>query len=236
MPVGDFALIQPYLKRERHKPGTIVATPGKLLDKACFPEGGIAALLIVMSSGTRLPVGVIGYEGLVGASLLHGATEWRHEVVVRASESSALVMDAARLLQACRQSPTLHNLLLRFTGYFVQQIGRNSVTNLVEPLEKRMARWILLYHDRLEGNAIPITHQEIGNMLGVRRASATEVLHVLEGQRAIHSFRGLVQVRDRARLEEIAGEAYGDAEEDYRRLIGPFGKSARCAPAAGQAA
>jgi hypothetical protein len=71
-------------------------------------------------------------------------------------------------------------------------------------------------------------------MLGVRRASATDVLHVLEGLRAIRSDRGRVVVRDRRLLEELAGETYGDAEADYRRMIGPFGKSACSAkPAVG---
>jgi hypothetical protein len=87
-----------------------------------------------------------------------------------------------------------------------------------------MARWILLYHDRLEGDEFPMTHEEIGIMLGVRRASATDILHILEGERAIHNARGRLVIRDRARLEEIAGDTYGEVEATYRALIGRFGK------------
>jgi len=184
-------------------------------------------VLIPMREGNQLAVGMIGYEGVIGASLLHGASEWRHDVIARGADATALCIDSRRLLEACRQSPALLSLLLRFTGCFVLQVSRATVTNLVEPLERRMARWILLYHDRLEGDGIAMTHQEIGIMLGVRRASATGVLHILEGLRAIRSEHGRVVVRDRAKLEQIAGETYGDAEADYRRLIAPFGKSAQ---------
>jgi CRP-like cAMP-binding protein len=222
----DFQLIQPYLKRVQHSLGTVVAEPGQPIRSVAFPEGGISALLSVMRDGTRLAVGLIGLEGFVGASLLHGARDWRHEVLVRATDTTAVVMDADRLLDACGQSRSLQDLLLRFAGYFQQQVGRTSVCNLSEPLERRMARWILLYHDRLEGDEIAMTHQEISIMLGVRRASATDVLHILEGEHAIRGTRGCILVRDRRRLEELAGENYGEAEEDYRRLIAPFGKSA----------
>lgn len=223
---ADYALLAPYLQRVMHEVGCPVAQNGAPLDYVFFPEGGVCALLIPMRDGAPLAVGMIGYEGLVGVSALHGAQTWRHHAVARAVEATALRIDTDRLLDACKQSHALRDLLLRFAGYFTLQVSRATVTNLIEPLERRMARWILLYHDRLDGDDVPMTHQEIGIMLGVRRASATDVLHVLEGLRAIRSTRGHIVVRDRAQLEEIAGETYGDAEADYRRLIGPFGKSA----------
>lgn len=227
----DFALLQPHLTRVAHPLDARIARAGGMIDAVCFPEGGACALLMPMQDGRSLSVGMIGYEGLVGASILHGAREWRHDVIARAGESTGLRIDADRLLDACRQSATLNEFLLRFVGYFVLQLSRATVTNLVEPLERRMARWILLYHDRLEGDEIVMTHEEIAAMLGVRRASATDVLHILEGSRAVRSARGRLIVRDRGLLEQIAGETYGDAEADYRRMIGPFGKSACLVPA-----
>lgn len=222
---GDYALLVPYLTRVRHAVGCQLARTDTPLDCVFFPEGGVCALLIPMGNGEPLAVGMIGHEGLVGASALHGAQTWRHNVVARATAATALRIDTDRLLDACRQSRNLQELLLRFAGYFTLQLSRATVTNLIEPLERRMARWILLYHDRLDGDEVPMTHQEIGIMLGVRRASATDVLHILEGLGAIRSTRGLILIRDRALLERIAGETYGDAEADYRRLIGRFGKS-----------
>jgi DNA-binding MarR family transcriptional regulator len=80
-------------------------------------------------------------------------------------------------------------------------------------------------HDRLPGDEIALRHEDIGNMLGVRRASVTDTLHMLEGAGAIRSSRGRLTVRSRAVLEELAGDSYGFPEAQYRRLIAPFGKS-----------
>ncbi len=93
------------------------------------------------------------------------------------------------------------------------------VSNLIHSVERRTGRWILLYQDRVGGDEISLTHEELGLMLGIRRASITDALHYLEGERAIVGARGRVIVRDRARLEALAEETYGHAEAQYRRLL-----------------
>jgi hypothetical protein len=82
-----------------------------------------------------------------------------------------------------------------------------------------MARWILLYHDRVQGDEITLTHEEFRLMLGVRRSSVTDALHRLEAERAVRGLRGRVVVRDREKLLELAGGTYGKPEATYRRLI-----------------
>jgi CRP-like cAMP-binding protein len=99
-------------------------------------------------------------------------------------------------------------------------MGRTIASNLIHSVERRTARWILLYHDRLERDEITMTHEELGNTLGVRQASITSALHVLEGENAIRGYRGRIIVRDRAALVAFAGGTYGFAEAEYRRLIG----------------
>ena len=99
------------------------------------------------------------------------------------------------------------------------QMGRTIVSNLIHPVGRRTARWILLYHDRLDGDEIAITHEELGVMLGVRRSSVTDALHLLEGEGLIRSLRGRVVVRDRVLLEQWATDAYGYAEAEYQRLV-----------------
>jgi hypothetical protein len=84
-------------------------------------------------------------------------------------------------------------------------------------------------HDRIDGDEIQLNHECIGRMLGVRRATVTDTLHVLEGGGAIGSSRGRIWVRDRALLEACAGPSYGFAETQYRKLIAPFGKGAAAA-------
>lgn len=224
----DFALLQPFLARQPIASGQTLAEAGSPIRTICFPEGAITAVLDP-NGGQPKALGIVGLEGFVGWPALLGAGEWPHQVVVRADNASALVVDSARLEDVFRQSQQLRSLLLRFVATFMTQMSGTLVANAVHSMEHRLARWILLYHDRLSGDEIVLTHQEIGIMLGVRRASATDALHLLEGSQAIRSSRGLVVIRDRAALERIAGDAYGPAERQYRQLIGPFGKS--CASA-----
>lgn len=222
----DFDRLRPHLQRVAYRSGFEVASAGEPIEFVFFPEGAVTACLEVMQDGTRIAAAMIGCEGLVGHTAVLGSSRWAQDVVVRAGEATALKLDAACLEAAFRGSSTLADLLLRFGNTLMLQMGRTIVSNLLHPMERRLARWILLYHDRVQGNEITITHKEIGIMLGIRRASITEVLHVIEGVRAISNTRGMIVVRDRALLEAMAGETYGQPEAEYRRLIAPFGKGA----------
>ncbi|MCE3519442.1 helix-turn-helix domain-containing protein, partial [Escherichia coli] len=108
-------------------------------------------------------------------------------------------------------SDSLRDAALRFVGVFNIQMASTIVSSLVHPVERRMARWILLYHDRVSGEDICLTHEEFRLMLGVRRSSITEALHRLEAEQAVRGLRGRVVVRDRAKLMDIAGDTYGPA-------------------------
>ncbi len=185
----------------------------------CFPEGAVAAFLDVLKDGRRLTVGLVGREGFVGWPMLMGDDRWPYEVTIRAEASTALRLEARHLRTAVERSPALQNLLLRYTSTFMAQMGRTIVSNLIHSVERRTARWILLYQDRVSGDQIALTHEELGIMLGVRRASITDALHYLEGEGAIASLRGRVVVRDRATLEALAEETYGYSEAEYQRLF-----------------
>ncbi|MFC6776836.1 Crp/Fnr family transcriptional regulator [Methylobacterium gregans] len=89
-------------------------------------------------------------------------------------------------------------------------------------MEERLARWLLLAHDRVDGDELPLTHEFLSLMLAVRRSSLTIATHMLEGAGMIRAKRGLIIVLDRAKLEAAAGETYGKAEAEYERLIGPY--------------
>ena len=100
------------------------------------------------------------------------------------------------------------------------QMTFSVLANAVHHVEERLARWLLMVHDRSDGDDLALTHAFMGVMLSVRRPSVTTALHVLEGNRFIRAERGYVTIRDRAALELFAGDAYGRPEEEYRRLLG----------------
>lgn len=220
----DFALISPHLQRIRLELDDELTTPGQPFKTLCFPEGGIVSFSDLFKDGTHVGIGHLGYEGLAGWPLLLGSDRAPHEARVTIGGGTALRIGSDRLIEACRASETLNDLLLRFVQAFIVQLSRTIVSNLTQEVEARLARWTLMAHDRLDGDEIEVTHKQIGVMLGVRRASVTDTLHLLEGEGLIRCRRGVVIVRDRAGLHALAGETYGLAEAEYSRLIAPFGK------------
>ncbi len=216
----DLALLTPHLEPTRFNIGDAIVRAGDRIETVCFLESGIGGVLDALEGDRRYAVGLIGSEGFIGWPLLLGDDRSPYDVVMRAEDGSALRLPADRLLAAVDASPTLGAACRRFAQAFMTQMGRTIVSALAHSIEQRMARWILMYHDRVRGDDIWMTHEEFRLMMGVRRSSITDALHRLEEERAIRSLRGQVIVRDRARLTALAGDTYGFAEQEYRRLAG----------------
>ena len=215
----DFALLSPHLTRVRLELNGILAHAGEPIVDLCFPEASVIGFADVLASGETLAVAITGREGFVGWPLVLGNDRWPHEVIVRAQPGTALKIGADRLREAIAASEGIRTVLLRFTSSLVAQMARTIASNLIHDVERRTARWLLLYHDRVDGDEIAITHEELGVMLGARRSRITDALHQLEGAGAIKGFRGRLCVRDRLQLERLAGDTYGFAEAEYRRLL-----------------
>jgi len=216
----DFALLAPHLTRVPFSIGDTLSHAGDVIDSLCFPEEGIAGVLDALEGEHRYAVGLIGAEGCIGWPLLLGTTRSPYDVVMRAERGEALRISAESFVTLAEQSTTLRLSLLRFVNVFMIQMGRTIVSSLAHSIERRMARWILLYHDRVRDDDICMTHEEFRLMLGVRRSSITDALHRLEEEQAIRAVRGRVIVRDRAKLMLLAADTYGHAEAEYRRLLG----------------
>ncbi|WP_085810886.1 Crp/Fnr family transcriptional regulator [Sphingomonas sp. TZW2008] len=216
----DRALLAPHLEPVSYAVGEAVALADAAIDGICFIEQGIAGVLDSLDDDRRYAVGLVGAEGFIGWPILLGDDRSPYDVRMRAEQGRGLRISADALRTAVDQSPTLHLALLRFVHVFMRQMGRTIVSSLAHSVVCRMARWILLYHDRVRADEICMTHEEFRLMLGVRRSSVTDALHRLEEERAIRSIRGKVLVVDRGRLMALAGNTYGQPERDYARLLG----------------
>jgi CRP-like cAMP-binding protein len=124
------------------------------------------------------------------------------------------------LRKATQASLSLRDSLLKFVQAFGVQTTHTAICNAQSRLDVRLARWLLMAHDRIGDDALPLTHEFLSLMLGVRRPGVTEALHTLRKQGLISYRRGQIAVKDRKGLERAAGEAYGTPEAEYRRLIG----------------
>ncbi len=216
----DFSFVAQYLQRVHLTAGRVLAQVGDRIEFVCFPEDGVTSIADVYSNGDRVEIGIVGREGLTNASILLGCDIAAHDAIVQISGGTAFCLPADRLMDLCMRSPDAQAVLLRFVQSFAIQTARTLASNLRDPATGRLARWLLMCHDRIEGDEIRLIHETIGRLLGVRRATVTDGLHILESERAIIARRGSILIRDRACLEALAGESYGYAEAHYRRLIG----------------
>jgi CRP-like cAMP-binding protein len=215
----DFGLLAPHLEPVSFAVGDFITRAGDPIESICFLEQGIAGVLDSLDDDRRFAVGLVGAEGFIGWPLVMGDDRSPYDVTMRAERGQALRIPAKALMEAVDQSPTLHLTLLRFAHVFMLQMGRTVVSSLAHSIERRMARWILLYHDRVQADEICMTHEEFRLMLGVRRSSVTDALHRLEEEHAIRAVRAKVLVHDRVKLMALAGDTYGQPEQNYVRLL-----------------
>ena len=217
----DFNLLQPHLEPVPLNRGDVLITPNQPIEYVYFLEAGITSIIANTAGGRRIEIGLTGRDGLAGTPVLLGVDSTPHETFMQIG-GSGLRIETERLRQALRQSSSLHSLLLRYVQAFTIQTSHTALSNGSHRIEERLARWLLMCHDRADGDDLALTHEFIALMLGVRRASVTEALNILEEREIIQANRGNVVVLDRLRLEETAGDSYGVPEAEYERLIGSF--------------
>lgn len=224
LPDDDLALLMPSLQRVPIEREQVLQARDQPTEHVYFLEGGIASIVSIRPESGRTEVGIFGREGVSGTSVLLGIDRSPHETFIQVNHSNALRIESDRLQAAMKASPSLTTALLAFVQVSLIQTAACAVGNAHHRLEARLARWLLMCHDRVDGDEIHLTHEFMAIMIASQRSGVTVTLHVLEGIGAIRSKRGKVIILDREKLEELAGDAYGEPEEEYRRLIGPFGR------------
>lgn len=183
-----------------------------------FPTTAIVSLLNVLDNGSSAAIAEVGFEGLVGISILMGGGSTPSEAVVR-SAGWGLRMHADAFEREVERSPPVLHLMLRYTQALLTQMSQTAVCNRHHALEKQLCRWLLLSLDRLHGNEVVMTHELISNLLGVRREGVTEAAHHLQAAGIIRSTRGHLWVLDRPALENRACECYRVVKKEYDRLL-----------------
>jgi len=215
----DLARLQPHLEPVTLKMRDVIVEPNTPIAHVYFIEQGIASVIAISPKGERIEVGPVGREGMSGHVVIQDLDRSLNQTLIQVG-GSALRMPRAELQSAMDESVSIRSLLLRYTYSASVLVDHTALANGRYGLNERLARWLLMCHDRLDGDDLPITHEFIGLMMGVRRAGMTDALHLLEGVHIIKAIRGHITVRDRIRLEEVAGDCYGAPEAEYARMIG----------------
>ncbi len=219
MSPADLALLQPHLKSllvaVRHE----IERPNRRIESVYFMDAGIASVVAVQADETQVEVGLVGPEGMTGTAVVLGGDQTPHSTYIQvAGEAQSLKADQLR--KAMRASNSLHALLLKYVQTFMVQTTHTAIANARAQINRRLARWILMAQDRTGNKALPLTHEFLALMLGVRRPGVTETLQSLKRQKLIETGRNLIVVLNRNGIEKLAGQSYGVPEKEYRRLIG----------------
>jgi CRP-like cAMP-binding protein len=218
MAPDDYAFIEPHLELADLPVGRDVEIQGERAEYMFFVESGIVSIVAKNSSGKQIEIGLIGREGVTGLAVILGDDVANHAAYVQV-EGHGYKVPAVIMLDALRRSSGLRDRLARFAHTLMIQTAHTALANGRANLVERLSRWILMAHDRVDGNVIPITHEFLALMLGVRRAGVTVALHDLEGRRLIRAVRGQITVLDRAGIEQLANGFYGAPEDEYFRLV-----------------
>jgi CRP-like cAMP-binding protein len=193
--------------------------PNRTIRHVYFMEEGIASVVAVSKDDKQIEVGVIGPEGMTGIAVVMGNHRSPHSTYIQAA-GQAQRITVPNLRGAMEASDTLQPILLRFAQVFMTQTAHTAIANGRATVEERLARWILMAHDRLEGDELPLTHEFLSLMLGVRRAGVTTAVHDLQSKGLIRAQRGKITIIDRDGVEKFAGAYYGTPEAEWQRLMG----------------
>jgi CRP-like cAMP-binding protein len=215
---ADLALLQPDLNPLVLNLRRDLERPNRRIEHVYFPHFGIASVVAVQSDDVRVEVGLVGYEGMTGAAIVLGSDRSPHETYIQIAGKGERI-GTLKLRRAMQASDTLRDSLLRYVQVFMIQTAHTAISNARARLDARLARWLLMAHDRVRREKLPLTHEFLSLMLGVRRAGVTEALHMLQSRKLIQARRGEIIIRNRKGLERAAGSAYGTPEAEFRRLF-----------------
>jgi CRP-like cAMP-binding protein len=182
-----------------------------------FPENMMTSLVSQMADGGQIEVGIIGFEGMVGLPVVLGIKRSPHETMAQIA-GPVLRLEAGALIDEFNRGGPLQRLLLRYTHTLMIQMGQSAACNRMHTIEERLARWLLMCHDRVMGDDLTLTQEFISMMLGVRRAGVTSAAVALQAEGFIKYQRGHITLIDRPGLEEFACECYAIIKADFDGL------------------
>jgi CRP-like cAMP-binding protein len=199
--------------------GDILCEPGKPIRHVYFPNSGIISLLTLLDGHESVEVGLVGREGMAGMGLFLGSSVSPVQMLVQGS-GTATRMKATSFRNEIKRSPALHRELSHYLYIFMAQVAQTAACNRHHQLGQRLARWLLMTHDRAQSNEFHLTQAFLAHMLGVRRVGVTEAAGLLQEKKLISYRRGNITILDRKGLERASCRCYGAVNDIRDRMLG----------------
>jgi CRP-like cAMP-binding protein len=198
--------------------GDVLFRPGEVLSHVFFPTSCVVSLLTQLEDGRGLEVGLVGREGLAGVAPLLGVD---HEMKVANVQAAgeAVRMKVSTLREEFARGGAMRDLLMGYVHALMVQISQSAACTALHHVEGRLARWLLMFQDRVETDELHLTHEFMANMLGIRRAGVSEVAYKLQERGLINYQRGRILILDRKALEEFACACYPAVKAEYHGVM-----------------
>jgi CRP-like cAMP-binding protein len=219
LPERRLMRLMPLLERVEIRPHQILHHWNMPMEHVYFIEHGLVSVSAKVGGGSSVEVWLIGCEGMTGVPAIlsdHNAPPHRRVVHVG---GKALRISIQDFHHALREVSSLRDTLLRYVHVVLLQATQSGACNANHLFKQRLARWLLTAREALQADEIPLTHLVLGRLLGVRRASVTECLSVLESEEAIHSARGVIRIVDSRKLESISCDCHRIIKREYERVF-----------------
>ena len=212
--------IDPHLEPIDFKLGDMVCDAGGLLKHAYFPQGSVLSLLTVLENGAAIETANIGREGAFGLfAAMYSRVSFNRCIVQLEGHT---VRCPIQLLQyEFRNSEHVRDLFVSYSETLLSQVQQTVACNSMHTTEERMCRWLLMMHDRAEGEALPYTHEFLSHILGANRKSVTLAAQSMQTAGLISYRRGTIQVLDRPGLEKASCECYAIVKERFDAFLTP---------------
>ncbi|ANY85233.1 Crp/Fnr family transcriptional regulator (plasmid) [Microvirga ossetica] len=214
----DFAALEPHLHGVSLQQDQVLYEAGDPLRHAFFPHDTVVSLVAVLKDGRSAEMAVYGREGALGLVSSMTALQSFGRYIVQA-DGTASRIELERLQEVIGTRPKVRQLVLNFAEAMMARVLQNVACNAVHSVEARCCRWILSMHDRLDRDAVPLTHEFLADMLGVQRSTVSSIARALQEAGLIRQGRGVITVMDRAGLEQTSCECYGTVRRSFERLL-----------------
>lgn len=215
LPPRDLLALRSRLERVDMAAGDIFQGAGDAADSLYFVESGVVSLLAPLEEGGRIEIGHIGREGAAGVHAALGAKTLTSEIMAQ-SDGVLLRIEVTAARNVMERSRALRQGLSRFANCLHSQVAQTAACNGSHDVVQRLARWLLMVHDRTDGDRLNLTHELVSLMLGVTRPGVTIAAGALQRAGLIQYARGRLTIVDRKGLEQAACECYAIVADYYR--------------------
>jgi CRP-like cAMP-binding protein len=217
LPQDVFERISPDLELVDLERGTIIYHAQQIIRYVLFPTTAVFSWVTTTTEGERVETGIIGWEGMIGASIVLGYPQSPYQTEVQIA-GAACQLRADIFQEEFMRSSVLQNLVLRYTYAGLVQLAQSAACNRFHSVEARLCRWLLTASDRLSSDQLLLTQETLAGMIGAQRPAVTIAIGILQSAGLIEAKRGVIRIIDRELLEAASCECYSV----FKRTLNQF--------------